>query len=146
MTGQHLVIVTGGRSHAYPGIVHSNLSALYVKLGPFTLFHGACRDKKTGEMIGADRYADDWGSTAPDVTVRPFEADWDRYRKSAGPIRNRWMVSEGVRQFPREMIHGLAFPEPGSKGTVNCIEVMEEFGIDPDVWDYDRIRRWQSSL
>lgn len=146
MTDNRLVIVTGGRTYAYPDVVRSRLNAIYVKHGGFTLFHGACLDKETGELTGADAYADEWGNSVPDVTVERFPADWDRWRRRAGPIRNRRMVKTGIQRFPREVIHGLAFPEPSSRGTVNCVMIMREFGIEPDVWDYTRVRTWQSRL
>lgn len=143
---QHLVIVTGFRDYAYPRVVWTQLSTLYVKLGPFALFHGACKDKRTGEMVGADRFADDWAQTQPDIRVTPFPADWDRHPQDGGPVRNRRMVSLGVAQFPVEHIHGLAFPAPKSRGTWNCVKIMRDFGIEPDVWDYARVRSWQAGL
>lgn len=97
-------------------------------------------------MTGADKYADEWGDSVHDVEVRRFEADWDRYGLRAGPIRNRWMVQEGVREFPRELIRGLAFPEPVSPGTRGCCTIMRRLGIEPIVWDYEDIRAWKSAL
>lgn len=146
MTGMHLVIVTGGRDYPYPRIVHANLNTLYVRHGKFRLFHGACRKKSTGEMIGADRYADDWAQTVPGLEPERFEADWDRHGDDAGPIRNRKMVVTAVRSVPRERIHGLAFPSPGSRGTWNCVRHMRDFGIEPDVWRIARVRDWLKSL
>lgn len=145
MTAERVVVVTGGRDFLYPDIVRMNLSSLYVQHGGFTLFHGACRDKRTGEMVGADRFADDWGQPIPDVEVKRFEADWALHGYRAGPIRNRQMVAEAVRRVPREMIHGLAFPTPRSRGTWGCVKEMSRFHIEPDVWDYPRIKDWLSS-
>lgn len=145
MTSQHLVVVTGYRHYAYPTIVRMTLDTLYVKHGPFILFHGACRDKLTGEMVGADQYADDWGQRCPDVEVVPFEADWHEHGDPAGPIRNRLMVETAVRRVPVANIHGLAFPGPGSRGTWNCVKVMRDHGIEPDVWGYARVRSWLST-
>lgn len=135
-----LVVVTGYRAYRYPHAVWKNLNALYVKLGPFTLYHGACTPRGSEEMVGADRFADDWADMVPDVEVRRFKADWALYDNAAGPIRNRLMVSTGVLMFPRERIHGLAFPGLDSRGTWNCVKIMKEFGIKPDVWDYARVR------
>lgn len=145
MSALHLVVVTGGRDYAYPQIVRMNLNALYVQYSGFILFHGACRDKDTGEMVGADRYADDWGQPIADVEVVPFEADWDSYGNAAGPIRNLDMVKTAVQRVPVVHIHGLAFPSPRSRGTHNCVRVMRDFGIDPVVWNYARVRDWQAT-
>jgi hypothetical protein len=146
MTTAHLVIVTGGRDYPYPRIVHSNLNALYVKHGRFILFHGACRDRLTGEMTGADQYADDWAQTVHDIEVKAFDADWDQHGSAAGPIRNHGMVIEAVNTVPRERIHGLAFPSPRSRGTWNCVKLMKDYGIEPDVWRTTRARTWLNSL
>ena len=51
----------------------------YQYLWEFVLVHGAAR--------GADSMAGAWADSRG-ITVDPFPADWDRYRKSAGPIRN----------------------------------------------------------
>lgn len=146
MNARHLVIVTGGRRHAYPDFVRHHLNAIYVELGGFLLFHGACRDKETGEMTGVDKYADEWGNSVHDVDVRPFEADWDRWGDRAGLIRNDDMVGTGARLYPLDRIHGLAFPQPGSRGTMNCAAIMRRYGITPKVWTYTDIRAWRSAL
>lgn len=146
MRDKHIVAVTGYRDYAYPRVVWMTLSALYVKIGPFTLFHGACEDKLTGEMVGADRFADDWAHTNPDVRIEPYPADWDQFPHDAGPLRNRQMVYEATQRLPVERIHGLAFPGPRSRGTWHCVKIMRDFGIEPDIWNYARVRRWQSSL
>ncbi len=145
---QHLVVVTGARDYpeVYRRIVDANLNTLYVKYGVFTLFHGACRDKRTGEMVGADRYADDWAQTVPGLEPDRFEAQWTRHGYAAGPSRNRAMVSEAVRRVPRENIHGLAFPGPRSRGTWGCVSIMKEFHIEVDVWGVTRAREWLASL
>lgn len=146
MTGRHLALVTGGRTYPYRDIVHMTLNAVYVRHGPLLLFHGACKKKGTDELTGADRWADEWGQSIPDVEVVPFPADWHRYDNAAGPIRNRSMVTAAVQRVPLERIHALAFPEPGSRGTGNCVMIMKEFGIKPEIWDYAQVRRWRAGL
>lgn len=139
---QAIVIVTGWRYWPHPVIVWARLDAMHHRHGPFTLFHGYCTDKETGELTGADRYADEWGNAQPDVTVEPRPADWDNLDRRAGPIRNRGMVDEALTLAPAERIFGLAFPGPGSRGTKNCIRLMKEAHIDVDTWDIPRTRRW----
>jgi hypothetical protein len=144
MNGPHVVIVTGGR--AYPEelrrVVDANLNALYVRVGNFILLHGACTPRGSTEMVGADRYADDWAQTAPGIDCRQRPADWDRYGNSAGPRRNREMVWEAVQLAPVEYIHGLAFPDPASRGTWNCVAEMKNAGIDTDIWSTVKARQW----
>lgn len=137
-----IIIVTGWRYWPYPVAVWKQLDARFRMLGPFTLFHGACEDRSTGELIGADRHADDWGNAQRGVLVERRPADWDRFKRSAGPIRNQGMVDEALTLAPPENIHGLAFPGPGSRGTINCIKCMDDAGIAVDTWDIPRTRKW----
>jgi hypothetical protein len=138
------VIFTGARDHPYPEPVYARLDGLYAVSGPFTLYHGACKRRGSEELAGADRYADEWGRRMPGVRVEPRPADWGRWQRRAGPIRNRDMVTEVVFEYPRSEILGVAFPGPDSSGTVDCIKRMREFEIEVDVWDPDRVRQWMT--
>lgn len=144
MSGQHVVIVTGGRS--YPEelrpVVYSNLRDQYILHGPFVLFHGACQPRGSSEMTGADRYADDWAQIHPDVDLRPRPADWDARGDQAGPARNWSMVQEALTLAPASRILGLAFPEPGSRGTWNCVRHMKDAYIHVEEWNFRRAREW----
>lgn len=137
-----LAIVTGGRTYAYPQIVSMRLNSLFAVHGSFVLFHGACTPRGSKEMTGADRYAHEWALTQPGVEVVPFRADWDRYDNAAGPIRNELMVKTAIERVGARHIQGLAFPEPGSRGTYNCRRIMLENDIVVDTWNYARVRQW----
>lgn len=70
-----------------------------------------------GGSLGADRYARYWAK-ANGVPVQTFEAEWERYRQAAGPIRNTRMLKEGKPDLV------VAFPITTlekSKGTANMI-------------------------
>ena len=76
------------------------------------IIHGAAK--------GADTAA--WDYTAVHWTdCIPFPADWDRYGKDAGPIRNKQMLDKGKPNLV------VAFP--GGKGTANMIKQAKEAGI-----------------
>jgi len=141
---RHVVIVTGGRT--YPrdlrGVVDAQLSALYVRHGNFVLLHGACQPSGSDKMTGADRYADDWARTVPGIDLRARPADWIQHGLQGGPIRNEAMVKEACELASPEQIHGLAFPEPGSRGTWNCVGHMAAAGIEYDSWGVERAREW----
>lgn len=137
-----IVIVTGARDYPYPGVVHTQLDTIRIQRGPFLLFHGACKRKGSDEMVGADRYADDWGRAEPGIEVRPFEADWDRLGNAAGPLRNGEMIRAALRLLPPDQILGLAFPGPRSRGTWDCVKKMRDAHISPDVWDVRRSQEW----
>lgn len=140
-----IVIVTGARDYPYPGIVHERLSVTRIQRGPFLLFHGVCTPRGSDEMVGADRYADDWGRAEPGIEVRPFGADWDHFGGAAGPRRNGEMVRTALGLLPPQQILGLAFPGPRSRGTWDCVRKMKAAHITCDVWDVQRAREWLES-
>lgn len=76
------------------------------------LIHGGAR--------GADEGAARWGESEG-LKVIAFPADWKAHGKSAGPIRNRRMITEGKPDVV------IAFP--GGRGTADMIRAAEEHGI-----------------
>jgi len=52
-----------------------------------------------------------------------WSADWDRYGKAAGPIRNRQMLEGGGT------IADLLIAFPGGAGTEDCVEQAIKLGI-----------------
>lgn len=81
-----------------------------------------------GEAEGADRLARLYGEYL-DIPVRAFPAEWDKYGKSAGPIRNRQMLVEGKPDLC------IAFRGPNSRGTQNMINQARKAGIETKVID-----------
>lgn len=130
----HRVIVTGSRSFSDEQAVWVAL-AFYIAENcndgdTLTVVHGDC-------PTGADSFAHTWCAlldAGDDLDVRVLEerhpADWDRYGKGAGPLRNREMVDLGA-----DLV--LAFPLPGprnlSRGTWDCIDAAAAHGIPVEV-------------
>jgi hypothetical protein len=104
------VIVTGSRSWADRRAIWEALDRCDVEL----LIHGDCE-------TGADRIADAWAE-ANGVPCARMPAWWKAYGREAGPWRNNCML----RFFPEAIV--LAFPLPGSKGTIDCINQARECG------------------
>lgn len=75
-----------------------------------------------GNQRGADLIVDGL-ARARGLEVVPFDADWDRFGRSAGPRRNRRMVAEGK---PTE---AHAFPLLRSVGTWDCVAVCRRAGL-----------------
>jgi len=77
----------------------------------------------SGMAKGADQIPfelgdlDEWGG------VEKYPADWDKYGKKAGPIRNQQMLDEGKPDLV------LAFPTEKSRGTYDMIRRAEKAGI-----------------
>ncbi len=103
--------VTGGRNYSDSETIALALSDVPRR---WTLIHGAA--------TGADTLA----ARLWDGPKEAHPAEWQRYGKSAGPIRNKEMAESGI-----EML--LAFP--GGKGTEHMKEVCRS--LDIPVIEYD---------
>jgi hypothetical protein len=73
-----------------------------------------------GGASGADAGAAEWAKRS-DVELRTFPANWRKYGKRAGPLRNQRMIDEGK---PEAVI---AFA--GGRGTADMIERAQAAGI-----------------
>lgn len=118
------VIVTGCRDWSDREAVFAALDSV---TGPASSFedvmivHGACTDYDTGELSGADRWADEW-SKERHSALETHPADWRRYRKAAGPIRNKKMALLGADLC-------IAFWDGMSPGTGDMISEAIKSGI-----------------
>lgn len=82
---------------------------------PLVVIHGAAP--------GADTYADRWAFHMGCEQVR-FPADWAKYGRKAGPIRNQQMLDEGKPDIV------LAFPDKDSKGTWDMVKRARQAGLE----------------
>lgn len=106
------VIVTGSRDWDDARTIRLMLARYN---GPnTTLVHGDC---PTGADAIAKQFAEENG-----WTIEPHPADWDRWKKSAGPRRNREMAELGADVC-------LAFHKDNSRGTQNMINNCHKNGI-----------------
>jgi len=76
------VLVCGSRSWTDADAIRCELNPL--PPAGLTILHGACR-------TGADWIADEWCREF-NVTTERFPANWRKYGKGAGPMRNRAML------------------------------------------------------
>ncbi len=99
------VIVAGSREFENYEMLKNKLDKLLVNQKEIQIVSGGCRG---ADKLG-ERYAKEKG-----YSLKIFKANWDKYGKKAGPLRNRKMA---------EYANGLvAFYKEGSKGTKNMIE------------------------
>lgn len=94
------------------------LEGILDDLRPTEIIHGGAR--------GADTLSGNYGKRR-NVPVRVFPADWNKFGKRAGPIRNHQMLSEGQ---PEKV---LAFLAPNSRGTKHMIEISQKAGIPVEI-------------
>ncbi|WP_298983458.1 DUF2493 domain-containing protein [uncultured Roseibium sp.] len=102
------VIVTGGRDFEDGIFVAQTLSKFHTgRNGPITRL-------VEGGATGADAFAREW-ALANGVEHKAVAADWGKFGKGAGPIRNREMAVA----YPDSIV--IAFP--GGDGTADMIQV-----------------------
>lgn len=99
------VLVCGGRDFNKYVVIYDALDNLYFQHKINTII--------TGGAKGADYWGEAWAITNH-VPLVVFKANWEKYGKSAGHIRNTQMINEGKPNLV------LAFP--GGKGTANMIK------------------------
>lgn len=73
----------------------------------------------SGCCSGADQLGEKWGKALYKKITR-FPADWKKYGKAAGPIRNRQMAEYADQ--------AIVFWDGSSKGALNMIQTMRELG------------------
>lgn len=78
-----------------------------------------------GDASGVDRFTYEWLQEVAHLPRQVFYADWDRYKKDAGPIRNRAMLKDVNPDF----LAAFLIPREDCRGTWDCIEAAQELGI-----------------
>lgn len=110
-------LVCGGRDFADDALVWMALERYEECVGKIdVLIHGGAD--------GADKLAAAWGARSDHTRVLSFPANWRKYGKRAGPLRNQRMLDEGKPDIV------IAFP--GGKGTADMVRRAE--GAVP-VWN-----------
>src|ERR1700753_68523 len=106
-------IVCGGRHF-------SDYAALAYALAVFCQARPHLQCLVHGAASGADTLAEMW-AIARSTPYWPFPADWNRYGRAAGPMRNTAMLAEAKPTW------AVAFP--GGRGTQNTIDQARRQGV-----------------
>jgi len=106
------VLVCGGRDYSDAKAAYAVLD----KLNSFRKIEGVIQ----GSARGADLLGKMWALSRR-VPCYAFPADWERYGKSAGPIRNQQMLDEGKPDLV------IAFP--GGRGTADMVRRSKSRGV-----------------
>ena len=107
------ILVCGGRDYRNKTILYSVLEDINSQHHIEAIIEG--------DAQGADRIAG-WWAQKNGVKNEKYVAEWNKYGKSAGHIRNKRMIDEGKPTLV------IAFP--GGAGTKNMIEQAEKAGIE----------------
>lgn len=95
------LVVTGGRDYRD----WKKMQAVLDKLQPTQLY--------VGDATGLDAMAAEWCDMRL-VNHTIFTANWDKFGKLAGPIRNEEMLRKAGQD-------ALVVAFPGGRGTANCV-------------------------
>lgn len=108
------ILVCGGRNYDNGFHVWEILDKLHEELGfqPLIIIEGGAH--------GVDTHAREWAEMNY-IPHWEFPANWTKHGKSAGPIRNRYMLIVGQPDLV------VAFP--GGVGTAHMVQVAEEAGV-----------------
>ena len=117
------ILICGDRNWQDKEPIRRELKTIIKLFGPVAhIIHGCCRgaDKMAGEV------AEEMG-----IEVMEFPADWNKYGRKAGILRNIEMLDEGKP----DMV--LAFHEniANSKGTANMVSRSKSDGLTVLVFD-----------
>lgn len=107
------VLVCGCRDFNDPMTLGSWLGGIHKNNGPITLI---IEGGSSGADYMARKFAERQG-----IPVRTFDAEWGKYGKSAGPIRNRQMLVEGKPDLV------VAFE--GGAGTADMVKQARRAGV-----------------
>jgi hypothetical protein len=93
--------------------LRSCLNSLLVEFSDILIIHGKAK--------GADSLAEQW-AIANNIEQLGFPAQWNKYGKAAGPLRNVQMLEEGKPDLV------IAFP--GGTGTAMMCKIASAAGVE----------------
>jgi hypothetical protein len=113
------VLVTGSRDWSSIDVIVRELSKL--PTGSI-IVHGACRGADTIAGVVAE---------ALGFEVRPYPASWNEFARSAGPIRNRYMLcAEHKRNEPVDLVIAFHADLENSTGTKDMVGIATVANIE----------------
>ena len=107
------LIIAGSRYFEDYDLLMETLDEFLTTHSVLEVVSGTCR--------GADKLGERWAKEH-NIPVKQFPAQWDKYGKTAGPIRNREMANYGT--------HLVAFLTAQSRGTKNMIQEARRRGLE----------------
>ncbi len=110
------ILICGGRNYSQAAVWNWLESTLYAELPPSSRVTKVVH----GGASGADKGGANWG-LSENAKVICYAANWKRFGKRAGPLRNQRMLDEGKPDFV------VAFP--GGRGTADMVRRAQTAGV-----------------
>jgi len=117
------ILVCGGRDYKD----YEKVCNILDQYSPSLIIEGGAR--------GVDTFARLWAENN-DIPVKTENANWKRYGRSAGPIRNKFMLEKHDPD--------LVITFPGGSGTNNMIKQAKASGIKVIEIHNDMLDRWEN--
>lgn len=114
------LIIAGGRDFNNYDLVEKEANEMVSGVQNVEIISGLA----TGADLLGCRFAEENG-----YPLRGFAAEWGKFGRAAGPIRNKLMAKNAT--------HLLAFWDGKSRGTKHMIEYAKELGLGVKVVNYD---------
>ena len=115
------ILVCGGRHFESYGLLKVVLGKLiekfHIDISTSEIISGHCQG---ADMLG-EKYAEEYG-----ISVKCFPADWEKYKRKAGPIRNKQMI-DYIGGFENKLV--VAFTTADTVGTRNTIKLAQKNNI-----------------
>ena len=119
------VIVAGGRDFKDEKYLKDSLDSLRTEYIDIEIV--------SGHANGADKLAEEYAKRLG-LVLKVFPADWKKYGRAAGPIRNREMLSYITEGNPVV----AAFWDGQSKGTKNMIDQARKEDVECRIFMYSK--------
>ena len=117
------VLICGGRDF-------SDRDYLFESLDSFLLNYDAI-EIVSGHANGADKLGEEY-AMLHGYSLKVFKAEWSKYGRAAGPVRNKQMLQYILEANP--VI--IAFWDRKSRGTKNMIDQGRKAGVEVHVFSY----------
>lgn len=113
------ILVCGGRHFDDYDLLENTINDVITESG--------CEDIEivSGHCVGADRLGELYAEKH-NAQVKIFPAEWEKYGKRAGPMRNKPMV-DYISGFENKIV--VAFVSVNTKGTRNTITLAQKANI-----------------
>ena len=122
------VIVCGSRDYDVEGYIWSLLDFEYSWVedsgDPFIVIEGGAKGADASAAAWAD-HKFEYMTPGHGIEHRRFPADWDKFGKQAGYIRNTQMLDEG----PDLVLAFINKPLPESRGTAHMVGIARAAGV-----------------
>lgn len=124
MTTPHYFLITGSRDfpESEAHVIHETLDN-FIKWQPnVVMINGMAR--------GVDSICYRWAK-ARGIEVAEYPADWNRYGKGAGHVRNRAMLNRLLAEKSTSVFAFFYGDPVDSRGTANMVSQCEAAGVSP---------------